>query len=83
MRATMEDWNNGWFGIDLGIAEKEIDDLIGLLQMLKAEPEQHFHISSDYEGKGGIGEITIRVQVATEGSNVRLSGHALLPGEEI
>ena len=27
MRATLEDWRNGWFGVDLGLTIEDIDDL--------------------------------------------------------
>ena len=83
MRATLEDWKNGWFGIELAISPPEIDRLITLLQELKADPEQHFHISSDYKDSGGIGDIEVFIKSDTEPNNLFLSSIALEPGDEI
>ena len=83
MRSKLEDWKNGWFGVELGIAPDELDRLIDLLQMLKAEPDQHFHLSSDYKGEGGLGDITIYVQAPDEVSNMMTFGKAMEPGAEI
>ena len=53
MHTELEDWKNGWYGVQLGLTTKEIDVLIARLQMLKVEPDQHFHLSSTYQGGGG------------------------------
>jgi hypothetical protein len=47
MHTKLEDWKNGWFGVELGIALDEIDSLISQLSMLKTDHDQHFHIGSD------------------------------------
>ena len=83
MHSSIEDWKNGWQGIELALAPEEIDKLIELLKMLKADHEQHFHISSDYKESGGIGEITISVKNTLQTHNIFLSGLALEPGDEI
>lgn len=83
MRATLEDRKNGWFGIELAISSPEIDRLITLLQELKADPEQHFHISSDYKDSGGLGDIEVFIKSDTEPNNLFLSSVALEPGDEI
>ena len=80
MHAKLEDWKNGWFGVELGIAPHELDQLIRLLQMLKAEPDQHFHLSSDYSGSEGLGDITFYVQPPDEPDNMLTSGKAIAPG---
>lgn len=52
----LEEWLVwGKFGIELG----EIERLIQSLNMLRQAPGQHFHISSDYKGNGGVGDIEI------------------------
>jgi hypothetical protein len=81
MRAKLNDWNNGWLGIELGIPSSEIDHLVALLQNIKSNPEQHFHLSSDYRGDGGLGDIEIYIQADDEISNLKLSGLALAPEE--
>ena len=84
MHTELEDWNNGWYGVLLGISAEEIDVLIERLKMLKAEPDQHFHLSSTYEGSGGLGDITIYVQDLSEPSNMAAIGSkALAPGDTI
>ena len=48
MHIKSEDWKNGWSGISVGIDANEIDPFIDLLNMIKEDPDQHFHISGDY-----------------------------------
>ena len=83
MRVDVEDWKNGWMGVDIGLSRAEIDALIARLQMLKAEPDQHFHISTDYKGAAGIGEITLYVKETDQVDNMWVGGKALAPGDEI
>jgi len=83
MHAKLDDWKNGWFGVQLGVKKEEIDHLIALLQMLKEEPDQHFHLSSDYKGSGGLGDIEVSIQSADQVSNMESLGRALAPGEYI
>jgi len=83
MRTKLDNWNNGWIGIELGIRRDEIDPLIALLTMLKNDPDQHFHISSDYKESEGVGDIEIYVQSTDEESNMILLGRAIAPGSEI
>jgi len=83
MYSKLEDWKNDFFGIELGLSLNEIDELIELLQMIKADKEQHFHISSDYKGKGGIGDIVISQKYEGQKDNIFISGKALAPSEEI
>ena len=83
MHVRMKDWKNGWYGIELSLGESEIDRLIELLQMIKDDSDQHFHISSDYKESGGVGDIEISVNTDHQSDNMSLSGRALAPGEEI
>jgi len=83
MQAKLEDWKNGWFGLSLGLAAEEIDALIAKLQLLRADPEQHFHISSDYAGPGGLGDIEVYVEPEGCPGNMRLMSVALKPGEDV
>jgi len=83
VKISFEDWKNGWHGIELGLSVAEIDELIENLGMLKQDTDQHFHISSDYKGDGGVGDITIYVKASSEADNASMSGRALAPGEEI
>jgi hypothetical protein len=83
MHGEIENWNNGWHGISLGLTIPEIDRLVALLLKLKSDPDQHFHVSSDYSGVGGIGDIEIYVASADEPHNLKLSGLALAPDTEL
>jgi hypothetical protein len=79
MHSKFEDWKNGWFGVEIGIAPDEIDRLIELLQMLKHEPDQHFHLSSNYKDTGGLGDLTFYVQSPDTVSNMMTFGKAIAP----
>ena len=88
MNVKMDDWKNGWYGIELGLSDREIDRLIRLLLVLKEDHDQHFHIRSDIArsgnlDEGGVGDITIYVKDVNPPDNLFLSGIALPPGEEI
>ena len=83
MHSKLEDWNNGWFGLELGFSVEEIDHLIKLLQMLKQEPDQHFHVSSDYKANSGLGDLTLYVQSSDQISNMFISGKAIAPQSEV
>jgi hypothetical protein len=83
MHGEIENWNNGWYGISLGLSDSEIDRLIALLAKLRNDPEQHFHISSDYSGNGGLGDIEIYLAEPDGPSNLQFSGLALAPGSEL
>jgi hypothetical protein len=81
MRALLEDWNNGWAEVEVGLSISDIDRLIALLEMMKAEPDQHFHATSDFVGAGGIGQITFQIQQLNETDNLSLGSRALGAGE--
>ena len=83
MYVDMEDFETGWYGIGIGISREEIDRLIDLLRMIKSDPEQHFHISSEYKGQGGVGDIEVYVMDENQEHNMILMGKALGPGEEV
>lgn len=83
MRGVLQDWKNGWYGVELGVSLAEIDSLIEMLQMIRDDPEQHFHISSDYKGTEGLGDIVIFVLPAGHSHYMSLSGGALSPGDVI
>lgn len=83
MRASLEDWNNGWTEVEVSLSTSDIDRLIALLQMIKADPEQHFHATSNFTGPGGIGQITFQIQQPNETDNLSLGGRAMGGGESI
>jgi len=83
MYGELHDWKNGWHGITLGLSVEEISRLIRMLEMIRDDPEQHFHISSDYKEDGGLGDIEIYVSPAGSRSNMSVSSGALGPGDSI
>ncbi|MCC6140397.1 MAG: hypothetical protein IT389_07255 [Nitrospira sp.] len=83
MHVKIEDWKNGWSGISVGIDPDEINRFIELLKMIRENPEQHFHVSSDYKGTGGVGDIEVFIRGENEEHNMSLSGRALAPGETL
>lgn len=83
MRASLEDWNNGWTEVEVSLSVADIDRLIALLQMIKADPDQHFHATSSFVGTGGIDQITFQIQQPEETDNLSLGGRAMGEGESI
>lgn len=83
MRGEIENWNNGWYGVSLGLSITEIDRLIALLTNLRNEPEQHFHISSDYVDSQGLGDIEVYVAESNSVDNMYLVSKALATGDSI
>jgi hypothetical protein len=83
MHASLEDWKNNWFGLSLELRPQEIDRLIVLLQELKADTEQHFHLSSDYKAEGGLGDIEVSVNLNAKPDNLFMSSVALAAGDEV
>ncbi len=83
MHSELEDWKNGWIGVRLSASPDEIRHLIGQLHKLLDDPDQHFHISSDYKGCSGLGDIEISVKSDSEPDNMYLGGLALGPGDQV
>lgn len=79
MRIQYDDFETGWIQLHVGIRHEEIDSLIELLKTLKSDPHQHFHISSDYQGDGGIGDIEFYIQGCNEQDNMMMTGLAVIP----
>ena len=57
MYVELEDFKTGWYQIYVGIRKNEIAQLIDFLKELQQDESKHFHIFSDYEREGGIGDI--------------------------
>jgi hypothetical protein len=83
MHGEIENWKNGWYGVSLGLSISEIDRLIVLLTNLRNEPEQHFHISSDYAASEGLGDIELYVAEPSSLNNMHVGSKALKPGDSI
>ena len=73
MQADIDDFKTGWYGLTLGMKEKEIDALIEALKKLKAN-KNHFHFRSSFSGNGGVGDIELYYQTDDQNSNLQLDG---------
>ena len=56
MQAKLNNFETGWFGLELGLTDSDITALIGKLQTMR-ESKGHFHARSAFTGQGGIGDI--------------------------
>ena len=56
MQAKLEDFATGWFGLEIGLSDKDIVLLIDRLNALRVS-KGHFHARSDFSGTPGIGDI--------------------------
>lgn len=83
MHGEIADWKNGWYGVSLGLSPNEIEKLIRLLEAIHRDHEQHFHLSSDYSGSGGLGDVEIYVLPEGHASNMAISGTAIAPDDTI
>lgn len=79
MHTDLEDFNTGWFGVSIGMKATEIDKLIENLELLKEDENQHFHLSGDFDGEGGVGDIEIYIQGKDETDNMSITGLAISP----
>ena len=78
MFLKLEDYNTGWIGLKIAIKTNDIDILIQNLELLKDNPSQHFHISSNFEGETGVGDIEIYVDDESP-ENMQLLSQAIEP----
>jgi hypothetical protein len=72
MRADLEDFKTGWFGLMLGLSPSEIDEVIARLTYLKAHPDEHFHWRSNYTAESGVADIGVYVAGADTSPNLVL-----------
>lgn len=72
MKVHLEDFKNTWYEVSLGVKKAEIDNLIEKLRDLKGGNIDHFHITNNFEGEGGIGDIEIYLQDDQEVDNIKL-----------
>ena len=79
MRVELEDFKTGWFGVGVTMRLHEIDTLITLLNRLKNDPSQHFHIGSNFEGDGGVSDISFQLAEADVKDNAQVLSLAIPP----
>ena len=69
MQARLEDFATGWFGLQIGLSDKDIALLIDNLNALR-DSKGHFHARSDFTGTPGIGDIEFYWAESGTGSNL-------------
>ena len=57
MHVEIEDFKTGWYGMSLTLSTEDIDQLIANLNAIKKDKDKHFHIFSNYEADGGVGDV--------------------------
>lgn len=77
MYASLEDFKTGWYGVSLALTRSDIDRLIDALTTLKST-KGHFHLRSDFQGSGGIGDVEVSIQSDHEDSNLTLDTAAAI-----
>lgn len=77
MRIIIENCTESFIGLSLVFSSGDLDRLIADLNALKAEPDQHFHLSTD----GNDGPfVDLEISVDSDGStNAWNSGFAIEP----
>lgn len=77
MRITVESCTDRFIGLSLKFSPGDLDRLIADLNALKAEPSQHFHLSTD----GSDGPLVdLEISVASgDSTNAWKSGFAIEP----
>lgn len=71
MRATLTDFDTGWFSLSLELSSREIEELIVRLEALKGG-SGHFHFRSNFSGEGGLGDIEVSCSGNVEHDQLRL-----------
>ncbi|MGE0267389.1 MAG: hypothetical protein AB7S78_02885 [Candidatus Omnitrophota bacterium] len=75
MNINIENFNTGWFGLFIGLKEKDIDKLISNLNWLKEnkgnKTKNHFHFRSNYDGKSGVGDVEFYLEDDTVSDNMK------------
>ena len=56
MDAKLNNFQTGWFGLELGLTDADIEALIEKLEALRKN-KAHFHARSAFQGQGGLGDI--------------------------
>jgi len=80
MKVTMEDLKNGWYDVSIGLKRVDVKELINLLNsLLNTKGNQHFHLESNYSGKGGIGDIEIYLDEDDASDNISFTSLAISP----
>ena len=77
MHAEIKDFKTDWYDISVGLKKDDIKKIIKLLNALADEkPGQHFHLGSNYKGKGGISDIEFYLAEDSEIDDLSLLGFA-------
>ena len=85
MHVDVEHLPDGIVDVGLGLRPEEIDSLISDLKELRdsSDTHQHFHISSNFDGKCKLQELTFYLKSPEESDDIQIGSRAYAPGETI
>jgi hypothetical protein len=83
MKIQLEQYESGWYTINVGLKASDIDNFILLLQKLKEEENQHFPIVNNYcdPDTGKLESMEFYLQELEGGDNMTLLGLAIDPDD--
>jgi hypothetical protein len=82
MNMSLEDFGTGWFGLSIGLKQREVDLLIAALCRLKENPDSHFHAHSRCEGKGGVADLAVCIIPDQFKENMTFDGDFGCPNQQ-
>jgi hypothetical protein len=85
MHVDIDDLTDKEFDLSLGLRPEEIDAIISDLKELRnsTDPHQHFHISSNFDGKCRLRELTFYLKSREESEDIQILSRAYAPGDTI
>lgn len=85
MHVDVNTLSDGVVDITLGLRPEEIDSLISDLKELRdsTDTHQHFHISSNFDGKCKLQELTFYIKSPEESDDIQIGSRAYAPGETV
>lgn len=85
MHVDVNNLSDGVVDVALGLRPEEIDSLISDLKELRdsSDTHQHFHISSNFDGKCKLQELTFYIKSPEESDDIQIGSRAYAPGETI
>jgi hypothetical protein len=64
MHGKIEDFGTGFYGIELLVSQKDIENLISSLKKLREGVGYHFHLRGDFENSSGIADVMFAMKGA-------------------
>jgi len=81
MRIDIETFESGWHSLTWGMSTSEAKHLIANLRILIDHPAGHFHLSSDWEGAPGVGDIEVFIDDSHGAGPMKITSLAIDPDD--